>query len=267
MQTITDERHKPGAAFLVEVYRLAQAKEDFLVWWWNGLTPSTRRKRLHGYRMWQECCLENGHSPADMAGFPNAAMVVADFISSLQVVGTPIYLIKEALVAVKGLFEVAKQGLLQILEHSQIIAESLRASTTGVKRTSRYRTIWKLGILLRFIQSGPPTEKLEWAPLMARTAALFMIFIPCRPVGAWRIDSRCERWAQDGSSVELLPKEKTDYGKGCMALLIRRGSVSNLCPLTAHCVLKERAATKGLVGTLWGSKNGTPYKQAAALSR
>jgi hypothetical protein len=94
-----------------------------------------------------------------------------------------------------------------------------------------------------------------------------MIFIPCRPVGAWRIDPRLERWAQDGSSVELLAKEKTNYGKGCTALLIRRGSVSNLCPLTAYCVLKKRAATKGLVGTLWSSKSGTPYKQAAALSR
>jgi hypothetical protein len=189
-----------------------------------------------------------------MATFPNAVMVVADFIASMQVVDTPLYLIKEAVTAVKGLFEVAKQGLLQVLQDSQIISEALRASTTGLKR------------VLRFIQ-GPPTEELEWAPLMARSAALFMIFIPCRPVGAWRMDPRLEKWAEDGSSVELVAKEKTIYGKGSTDLLIRREHVPNLCPVVAYCVLKERAAAKGLVSTLWGTKGGIPYKQAAALSR
>jgi hypothetical protein len=184
----------------------------------------------------------------------------------MQVVEIPLYLIKEAVTAVKGLVEVAKLGLLQVLQDSQMITEALRASTTGVKRVSRYRTIWKLEVLLPFIQAGPPTEKLEWAPLMARSAALFMIFIPCRPVGAWRMDPRLERWAEDGSSVELLAKEKTNFGKGTTALLIRRGRVPKLCPLVAYCTLKKQAASKGLVGTLLGSKAGIPYKQAAALS-
>jgi integrase len=207
--------------------------------------------------------MENGYEPKDMAGFPNTAMVVADFISSLQVISTPLYLIKEALTAVKGLFEIAKEGILQVLQDSQMIAEALRASTTGVKRASKYRTIWKLEVLLEHIRSG----QLEWFPLMARTAALFMIFIPCRPVGAWRIDPRLERWASDGSSVELLAKEKTDYGKGVTAFLTRKGPVPNLCPLLAYCTIKTRASAKGLVGTLWGSKTGVAYKQAAALSR
>jgi integrase len=71
----------------------------------------------------------------------------------------------------------------------------------------------------------------------------------------------------DGSSVELIAKEKTNYGKGSTAFLIRRGPVPNLCPLLAYRTIKSRAAAKGLVGTLWGSKSGVPYKQAAALSR
>jgi hypothetical protein len=252
---------------VIEVYRLAQARESFLEWWWRELTQSTRRKRLHGYRMWQEYCVENEYEPSDMAGFPNAVMVVADFIKSLQVINTSSYLIKEALTAVRGLFEVAKEGLLQVLQNSQMISEALRTSTTGVKRVSRYRTIWKLEVLLAHIRSGPPTRQLQWFPLMARTAALFMIFIPCRPVGAWRIDPRLEKCAPDGSSVELLAKEKTNFGKGVTALLTRKGPVPNLCPLEAYCTIKACAAAKGLVGTLWGSKDGVAYKQAAALSR
>jgi hypothetical protein len=81
------------------------------------------------------------------------------------------------------------------------------------------------------------------------------------------MDCRLEKWAEDGSSVESVAKEKTKYGKGSTALLIRRGSAPNLCPVVAFRALKERAAAKGLVGTLWGSKGGIPYKQAAALSR
>jgi hypothetical protein len=103
MQTVTDARHRPRLAYVIEVYRLAQAKEAFLEWWGRELTQST-----HGYRMWQEYCVENSYEPSDMAGFPNTVMVVADFIASLQVINTPLYLIKEALTAIKGLFEVAK---------------------------------------------------------------------------------------------------------------------------------------------------------------
>jgi hypothetical protein len=53
-----------------------------------------------------------------MVTLPNAVIVVADFIASMQVVDTPLYLIREALTAVKGLFEAAKQGLLQVLQES-----------------------------------------------------------------------------------------------------------------------------------------------------
>jgi hypothetical protein len=81
------------------------------------------------------------------------------------------------------------------------------------------------------------------------------------------MDPRLEKWAEDGSAVEFMAKEKTNYDKGSTALLLRRGRVPNLCPVVAYSVLKERAAAKGLVGTLWGSKGGIPYKQAAALSR
>jgi hypothetical protein len=33
LQTVTDEIHRPGLAFVIEVYKLAQAKESYLEWW------------------------------------------------------------------------------------------------------------------------------------------------------------------------------------------------------------------------------------------
>jgi hypothetical protein len=72
--------------------------------------------------------VENAYELSNKAGFPNAVMVVADFIASLQAINTSVCLIKEALTAVKGLFEVAKQRLFQMLQNVQMISEVFRAS-------------------------------------------------------------------------------------------------------------------------------------------
>jgi hypothetical protein len=217
--------------------------------------------------MREEYCVESGYGPADMSRFKNVVLVVSEFLASLEVVDTPLYLIKEALTAVKAMFEIVDATLFQVLSNSQMIGEVLRGSTTGTGRVSRYRTIWKLEILLDYIRKGPPSDQLEWSPLMARAAAVFMIFIPCRPVGAWRMDPASEKWAADGKSVELQAKEKTNHGKGTTTLVLRAGPCPNLCPLTVYRVLRARAMAKGLADTLWGSKFGVPYKQASALSR
>jgi hypothetical protein len=267
VQAVRDERHRPGMAFVVEECRFAGLSEKYLTWWLDKMGDSTRRKRLHGWRMWQDYCMENEYGPAEMWRFKNVVMVVSEFLASLEVVDTPLYLIKEALTAVKAMFEIVNASLYQQLNKSQMIGDVLRASTTGVKKVSKYRTIWKLEILLDYIQKGPPSERLDWFSLMARAAAVFMIFIPCRPIGTWRIDPGSERRSEDGKSVEVQAKEKTNHGKGTTALILRAGPSPNLCPLTVYRILKSEAVRKGLVDTLWGSKSGVPYKQASALSR
>ena len=81
------------------------------------------------------------------------------------------------------------------------------------------------------------------------------------------MDPQSERWAPDESSVEVTTKEKMDPGKSGSVLLLRASEVPNLCPLHAYRLLKAGATARGLRGTLWGSANGVPYKQASALSR
>jgi hypothetical protein len=81
---------------VVEVFRLHSVKEAFLVWWFNKFSDSARRKRLHGWRMWHDYCVENNYEPSDMSKLLNPAVVVADFVASLQMVDIQIYLIKEA---------------------------------------------------------------------------------------------------------------------------------------------------------------------------
>ena len=264
---MTDDRHRPGMGFLVEVARLAGMKEDHLQWWWSRIPESTRRKRLHGWRMWQDYCMENGYQPADMRTFTNPVLEVSRFLATLETVGTPIYLVKEALTAVRALLEMADPRILPMLKDSPMIADTIRISTTGLKQVSKYRSIWKLDLLIDYIRDGPPSEELEWTRLMARAAALFMVFIPCRPIGAWRMDPQSEKWSADKSSVEITTKEKMDHGKSGSALLLRASTVPNLCPVHAYRLLKAGAASRGMRDTLWCSAEGVPYRQASALSR
>jgi hypothetical protein len=102
VSAVRDERHKLSMSFVVEVFMLSKAKERFLAWWFNKFTDATRRKRLHGWRMWREYWEENSYEPSNMSQFDNPAMVVADFIASLEVIDTQIYLIKEAVTSVVG---------------------------------------------------------------------------------------------------------------------------------------------------------------------
>jgi hypothetical protein len=94
-------------AFVIEVCRLSRAKESFLAWWFNKFTDSARGKRLRGWRIWQDYCVENGYEPAQTRQLPNPVLVVADFVASLEVVDTQIYLTKEVITAVKSSMEVA----------------------------------------------------------------------------------------------------------------------------------------------------------------
>jgi hypothetical protein len=103
---VTDERHRPGIVFAVEVFRIGGMREVQLKWWFKSKTVSTRRQRLHGWRLWQAYCVENGVQPEAMKGFSNPGMEVAYFIQAMSQMSTPFYLIKEALTAVKELFEV-----------------------------------------------------------------------------------------------------------------------------------------------------------------
>ena len=73
---------------------------------------------------------------------------------------------------------------------------------------------------------------------MGRGAALLMIFVPCSPVAAWRMESLPEVWAKDGSSAEVSTREKTDHGKGTTVLLLRKGPVANLYVVHAYNLLK-----------------------------
>jgi hypothetical protein len=253
--------------YVVEVCRLASVEEPHLVWWLNSKSESTRRQRLHGWRLWQEFCVENEVGPEGLATLVNPAITISRFIKANDEMNTPFYLIKESMTAIKELLEIANPNSLLLLRDSIIVKQSLQGAMTGVVKGTRYRQIWKLEVMLQFVARGPPTEELGGKDLMARAAFLFMVFIPCRPVGMWRMDVSGERWAEDGLSVEVPAREKTNHGKEVTMLAIRQGTVPNLCPLKAYKRLKEGARARETGGALWCSEQGALYKQPSFISR
>jgi hypothetical protein len=149
---VTDERHRPGAEFVVEVCRIGGMKERFLIWWVAGMTHSVRRQRLHGWRLWQGYSVENGLEPAEMVRLSNPALEVAYFVQAMSQMGTPFYLIKESMTAIKELFEIAAPWVLALLKESLLLRQALRAAVTGMVRGARYREIWDLTDLFNYIK-------------------------------------------------------------------------------------------------------------------
>jgi hypothetical protein len=95
---------------------------------------------------------------------------------------------------------------------------------------------------------------------MARAAAIFMVFIPLRPVGMWRIDPSTEKQSEGVQSVEVFTREKTDDLKGGSMVVIRPLKDERLCPLRIYRLLKEGARKKGRTDCLWCTLLGKSFK-------
>jgi hypothetical protein len=74
---------------------------------------------------------------------------------------------------------------------------------------------------------------------MGRAAVLFMIFIPYRPVGMWRMRVKEGKLSADGKVIEVPTREKTNTSKGSTVLLIRAGTVPNLCAVRVFNLLMK----------------------------
>jgi hypothetical protein len=74
---------------MVEVQRLAGMPEESLEFWARCFSASTFRQRLHGWRLWQAFCVENGYGPEDMRTIANPPVVMISFLQALDKVDTP----------------------------------------------------------------------------------------------------------------------------------------------------------------------------------
>jgi hypothetical protein len=192
---------------------------------------------------------------------------VCDFVKHLSLLNTPSSLIRESLTAVRRLLEIAIPGAPQQLRDSAMLRDSIRAALADVVRPSKYREIWRLEVVLDYTRSGPPSEELAWVDLMERAAFLFMIFMPCRPVGMLRMHAAESKVSSNGSFIQVPTREKTNSGKGSTVLLIRKSPVSNLCAVHVFTLLRVGAIARGVTDSLWCSVRGIVFKQSSGISK
>jgi hypothetical protein len=76
-----------------------------------------------------------------------------------------------------------------------------------------------------------------------------------------------ERWAADGSYVEIPTQDKMSRGRGALLLLLRKLEEANLCPLTVYRLVKERAAGLGVFDTVWCSDDGKRFANSSAITK
>ena len=171
----------------------------------------------------------------------------------------PEHAVGGAVAAVKELMPLPRSDATPFCDGNSILETTLAGLAQVIRRIARYRKMWRLEVLLQHIRNGPPAASLGYRDLMARTAAVFMVFVPCRPITMLRISPNREIWAKDRQFVEIPAKEKMGKGQRETALVIRKASCKELCPLTLYLLLKEAASNCGLTDPLWGFDEGNPY--------
>jgi hypothetical protein len=66
--------------FVAECCKAAEADEEWVFQWFTKKSRETRRKRLHGWRLWQEFCTEKELTGAALRKAGNPAMIVTQFV-------------------------------------------------------------------------------------------------------------------------------------------------------------------------------------------
>jgi hypothetical protein len=197
-------------------------------------------------------------------------MLIGEFMISVDRQGVKDYRIREAKLAVLELFEFVERGKFADLVAS-CASDFLKMVSVTVSskthRAARYYDILPLRVRLQHIQNGAPAEQLDDTKLMARTAALMMIFTPCRPVAVIRMDWSRMRWIWAGRVLLVPVKKKMDRGRDYTELVLRKIEIEALCPLRLALLLKQRAEALYTNDSLFCLDDGKPYAQSAQLTR
>jgi hypothetical protein len=134
-----------------------------------------------------------------------------------------------------------------------------RSCSSVITKQSKYRDIWEIGILLDFLRLQELAENLSWSDLMRGTTAIFMVFIPLRPVAMLRLDPSNERISKTSKSIEVPTCNKTDSKREITYVVVRPLEDKRLCPLKHYRMIKEGAKKRGMTDTLWGTDKGKPF--------
>jgi hypothetical protein len=211
--------------------------------YFEALTESAMKGRLHGWQLWYVYAKERGVTLEMLREHPNPAFISGGFVRFLSNSEIKDHKRGEAMPAVQLIVELARPGF-EMME-SVYLRTVIQGYTTGVVKQPRYKTIWNLGIMMDYIAKGPPSEKLTRRQLYGRTTFVFMTLGPLRPAAQLRLVPDQERREADGSAIEVCGHSKTDKRRGVTWSVLRRVDIPNLCPIKLCDLCKANARRKG----------------------
>ena len=254
---IKGERFQRATEFTLGILELAQTAEETLNTWFAGISEGGVRSRLHGWALWAEFCQRQGVTPMGIKTCCNPIQLVAQFVCDMYLEGASESWRREAMAA---LYELLGSLRWEVnFKENPFLKSVIRGCTTAVKRQSKYREIWDLGILLDYLRKEGDPEDLTWSDLMRRTAAVFMIFVPLRPAAMLRLDPTTERTSKISKSIEIQTCDKTDARRARTYVAIRPLKDRRLCPLTHYRLLVKGAKERGLKDSLWCNQRGKAF--------
>jgi hypothetical protein len=221
------------------------------------MSSDTIKGRLHGWFWWKEFCDRQNISALAMKELTNPAVTMANFLSYLEDRKAKESWKNDSRPAVLILFDLVLPGT--NLSNNAFLKSMFRSMNTTVKRMSKYRDSWDLGIVLDYIRAATLMANLAWKDQMARAAWILMVFVPLRMTAIWRLDPSTEKKGKFGESIEVDTREKTNTKRGKMVAVIRPIEDKRLCPLYHYNMLKRGARNRGVTNTLFCTDRGKPY--------
>jgi integrase len=249
--------YEPGILFVIEAARRAGMEDKALTDWFKGMSKDTVKGRLHGWKLWQEFCAGRHISVVGMQELMNPAVTMANFLSYIRTLEVSQHWRDDARPAVLILMDLLLLGA--HISNNLFLASVMRSLTVRVKRMSKFRDMFDIAAVLAHIRQARPAHLLSWKMLKGRVAWILMAFVPLRMSAIWKLDPTTERASTFGDAVEVDTREKTDTMRSRTVAVIRSLEDNRLCPLFHYRLLKNGAANRGAVGTLFCTEGGKPY--------
>jgi hypothetical protein len=167
------------------------------------------------------------------------------------------YVQKDAQPAVQDLFDLLKMGVK--LNENAILRQIRRNTNTRVKAAPKDTDIWHLSVFTQYACTCPDPEKQPWPDLQGLAAAVFVVFVPCRPIALVRLDVRRARIRASDGAIIVPAQEKTDTTGSRTELVFRPASNPRLSALYYYEILWRRALGLVVQDALFCSGAGKAY--------
>jgi integrase len=257
--------YKATMKFVVTVCWNAHLPQTQMHSWFLKSSKNLRGSRLRGWLLWAWFCDAKQITPELMKTHERPDFLYADFLQWMEDTNVAQHLRKDAMPAVQDLFDVARRDAR--LSDSTFVRTTRRNTNAQVKTAPKDTEIWDLRIFTQYARDCPDPTKQPWPHLRGLIAAIFMVFVPCRPCAMVRLDTANAKVREKDGAYIVPAQEKTDFGRGVTELIFRHTSEQRLSAGYYYDIAEARALGLGVEDALFCSDKGEKYTQPDVIGK